>query len=497
MTVRRLNGFLTRFYRALRAWRPTGLFVSLLLTVILLAQVVPAQDESEAAKDSGSVAVVSVTASGNNCLPLEPAKQHWTDRWICDRIVLDNGLTVLNVTAPASAEFFLCMTGRRPIPKVEKEAMALAYFCMDYLSYTLARYKYVLGTDLVDGFPFHTDTASLLDIELSSMQYPDRTLTILEGDSNELASAFKLLASALSEQTVDSSTFHLTTERPTHLRDPGLGKARDSAVAVFNQTLLASDHATLLSHEPGDPSSVIDLNRFTNFRRRFFSPENLIVAVVSPLDSSAVFSDATKILSQLSPDTKPFDPFPTPEPPLSAHEVNTPTVMGETVVVAGGLVPGSGSADYLPLKVATRILSHRLRDYLRDKRNMMEWAGVATEWLPEFGWYYVFAQSDSADARGVLGRLRLQAEKLALDGPVGDEVACVQVELWEAYRTLCSDGKEAVLLLLLSELSGAPLMTGNEYLEALAKVDEATVRRGAARYFRPDLWTISIVEPTP
>jgi predicted Zn-dependent peptidase len=165
-----------------------------------------------------------------------------------------------------------------------------------------------------------------------------------------------------------------------------------------------------------------------------------------------------------------------------------PIAKEQIAIRVGGRLPGIASDATLDLRVAASILSSRLFASLREKQGLAYSTGASAQFDHNFGWYYLSIGTGADNYDLARDGLALQTEKLAFDGPNQDEVSRTGNQIWGRLMSARLSRINQAYYLGLNEFYGRPLDWNVLLLERLTQVTPASVRRVAARYFRPEIW---------
>lgn len=270
----------------------------------------------------------------------------------------------------------------------------------------------------------------------------------------------------------------------------------DRAVAELANKNAFAGHP-YLNRQLGFEASVapLDATRLRDYWRGLITRDRLLVVVVGDLDQVELRAKLEPTLAAL-PAHGPRGPYvETPPPALSlsrpgveftAAELPTSYVLG---LFQG---PPATSPDYAPLVAAVRILSNRLFEEVRTKRNLTY--AVSARFYNSFANYgqiYVTAQ----DPPRTLGVMFEQIQRMQ-DEPVSARDLEDQINLYVTgyYMDLQSNAAQADLLGHWEIVAG-----GREYadqmLDRLRQVTAADIQRVARQYLHN--FRFGVVGPQP
>jgi zinc protease len=251
--------------------------------------------------------------------------------------------------------------------------------------------------------------------------------------------------------------------------------------------------------QSGTPETLARISRddLLAFHRRYFVPNNTILAVVGDVTEDEAFAGITKAFGDWQRGDIPAEAV--TQPPDSTRRiviVNKPDAV-QTEVRAGHIGIRRNHADYMPLNLATRILggegANRLHQVLRTERGLTYGAQAEMNTLREAGAIEASTNTRSEATAEVLRLMvdefwRLQRERVG------------QRELAEAknYMTgsfpLTIETADAIATQVLNVLFyGLPVEQLQSFRERVNAVTSDEVQRVSKFYLRPDRLSIVLV----
>ena len=232
----------------------------------------------------------------------------------------------------------------------------------------------------------------------------------------------------------------------------------------------------------GTPSSLGAISRqaLTDWHRQRFTKENLLLVVVGNVDRE----DLTKKIAAS------FGSLPTrggSAPTLRSLGAITPDVVVvnrelPTNYIAGFFsAPPPSSADYAAMKVATDILSHRLFEEVRTKRNLSYAVSASLDnRASNFGALYVTAVEPDTTLKVMFSEVRrLQREPLS-QTDLAEEVNTFLTRFWMAQQSNMGQAQQLGLF----ELLGGGWQNLARFADAVKRVTPTDVQRVASQYMQ-------------
>ncbi len=258
---------------------------------------------------------------------------------------------------------------------------------------------------------------------------------------------------------------------------------RDVARANFYETLFQGS----LFGRPvmGSKESIASITSedLRVHHKKFYSPGNMIVAIVSGRPIDEVRQWVMNTLGSLSAER-------IESAPLLAYKVMTGQVTNHVELpkeqinlYVGGLLPGATDKDASALRVATSVLSERLYKTIRERDGLAYSVGAGLQFDKQVGWYYCVMGTGAENYQKAVDGIRLEVDKLRLDGPTLSELRRAKNSYWgRLMRSKLSAVNQAYYLGVEADL-GQGIGHDADLLTDLAEVSASDVRRVASKYF--------------
>jgi zinc protease len=251
--------------------------------------------------------------------------------------------------------------------------------------------------------------------------------------------------------------------------------------------------------QSGTPETLTRISRddLFAFHRRYFVPNNTILAVVGDLTDEEAFAGVTKAFGDWQRGEIPAEAaMAPPDPTRRIVIVNKPDAV-QTEVRVGHIGIRRNHADYMPLNLATRILggegANRLHQVLRTERGLTYGAQAEMNTLRETGAIEASTNTRS-EATGEVLRLmvdefwRLQRER------VGERELAEAKNYMTGSFPLTIETADAIATQVLNVLFyGLPVEQLQSFRERVNGVTTDEVQRVSRFYLRPDRLAIVLV----
>jgi zinc protease len=233
------------------------------------------------------------------------------------------------------------------------------------------------------------------------------------------------------------------------------------------------------------------------FHRRYFAPNNALMAIVGDVTNDEAFAAAERVLGGW--ERRPIDPPMFAEPPKPARRViviDKPDAV-QTEIRIGHLGIARKHSDYMPLNLAVKILggegSNRLHRVLRTERGLTYGASADMDTFRDNG--NIVAETDTrSEATGEVVRLivdeffRLQRER-----PYERELSDAQAYLTGSFPLTIETPNAIATQVLNALFYGLPLAELQTYRARVNNVDVDDIERVSRYYLQPDRLSIVLV----
>ncbi len=449
----------------------------------------PTEAEVLAHFDTATYGKFDLTIGAELIYPsLDSVSMELVDNAIYHREVLENGLTVIIKSSPDSRVFAVNLLGRNRTANEPAGKTGIT----DFVNRCLEK-----GTTSRDAAQLARELASIgANLTLTDnpwIPFDDRyttrqfAFTKFETIESYAAEGFKLLTDLVTHPAFDSVEVENVRSEMMGILGRNSGSTSEAARNLFYETMFPG-HA-FARPIMGSPRTIgmIGIDDLRAHHACFYSPQNIILTVVTSRDTSEVMN---WVRSQWSGFTNACELVDSPTAPEttasgSAHKA----IEKEQVAIqVGGQLPGADSEDALDLRVATSILSTRLYLTLREKQGLAYSTGAGTGFERNFGWYALAIGTGSDNYATAKEGLVLQTEKLAFDGPTESEVTRARNQIWGRLMSAKLSRINQAYYLGLNEMYDRSVSWDGELLNRLDQVTTVSIRNVASRYFRPEVW---------
>jgi len=276
-----------------------------------------------------------------------------------------------------------------------------------------------------------------------------------------------------------------------------LGRGKGST----RQTVRDLFYATLFKDHPygrpilGTPQTIGSITRddLIEFHRRFYSPNNLIITVVTNLRAEEMlakieraFGDMKRVEFSL-PDISP------PEKPTSPVEAKKRMEKEQVYIYLGGLLPGISSPEVAPLKVMNSILSSRLGLNLREKKGLAYSVGSSVNFDRQFGWFIISMGTRPRNYRIALEGILAEMKKIKEKQITPEELEKAKNGIWGSMLFYRLSRVNQAYFMGVNEFKGVGYDYEKKYIEKIRAVTIDQVKEVAERYLDTEDYVLAVV----
>lgn len=260
-------------------------------------------------------------------------------------------------------------------------------------------------------------------------------------------------------------------------------------------------YATLFKDHPygkpilGNGMSIGSITRddLVAFHQKFYSPNNMIIAVVCNDPAADMMSKMEKAFGSM-----PRFDFPEPQilppSPLSAPvKAEKPMEKEQVYIYLGEPMPGIESPDVFALDLMNSILSSRLGLNLREQKGLAYSVGSSINFDRSFGWFITAMGTQPQNYQVALDGILEEMKKIKAEKVTEQELEKAKNGIWGN-----------MLMYRLSRISQAYYMCMNEfkevgydyddkYIDALRKVTVDQVKQAAEKYLNTENYVLAVV----
>jgi len=414
------------------------------------------------------------------------------------REVYDNGLTIIIKSAPGNEVFAMNVIGKgRTINEPEVKAGITDFVNRSLEKGTINRNAQQLTNDLA----LIGANVTLYDNPWIPYddRYTSRRFSFLKFETiDEFArTGFNLFNEMLLQPSFDS----IEVENVRQAMLGVLGRKATSARYIAKNQFFTSLFPNHKFARPvmGDMQSInmITVDDLINHHRWFYSPENIIVSIVSgrPLGEIKGWIDSSLALVPKEHVEDTFYGF--TGNTATKDSSHTELDKEQITILIGGSLPDARHSDAVSISVASSILSNKLYLNLRERQGLAYSVGAGASFDREIGWYYSSIGTANTNYQKAIDGILLEIEKLQFDGPTMSELNRARNKIWGRLQSAKLSAINQAYYLGLNEYEGLPLDYDSRLLASLSSITADKIRRIASQYFRIDHYILSTAGKLP
>jgi zinc protease len=249
----------------------------------------------------------------------------------------------------------------------------------------------------------------------------------------------------------------------------------------------------------GTPETIAAITRqdLIDFHRRYFTPNNMILAIVGDVTNTEAFAAAQRVFGSWPraavPAVKAADP---PAPTHRIVVVDKPDAV-QTEIRVGQIAIPRKHPDYLAWDLAVRILggegANRLHRVLRSERGLTYGASAETEARKQAGDFVAETDTRTETTGEALRIIREEMVRLQTIPVSPRELGDAQAYLAGSFPLTIETPNDIAVQVLNAVFFELPLDEIGTFHTRVVSVTPADVQRVARQYIRPDSLSIVLV----
>jgi zinc protease len=287
-----------------------------------------------------------------------------------------------------------------------------------------------------------------------------------------------------------------------------IGKTKQEMMSILgrgkgstSETCRDLFYSTLFKDHPygkpimGDAQSIGSITRddLTDFHKKFYSPNNLIITVVTNLDANQMMNKIKNAFGNMSKIDFPQPQVPSPSPLDSAIKVEKLMEKEQVYIYLGEPMPVIKSSDAFALDLMNSILSSRLGLNLREVKGLAYSVGSSLHFDKDFGWFIASIgtrpQNYQEALDGILGEMKkIREEKVS-----PEELEKAKNGIWGSMLFYRLSRINQAYYMGVNEFRGVGYDYDDKYIETLRKVTVDQVKEAAEKYLNTDNYVLAVV----
>jgi len=275
-----------------------------------------------------------------------------------------------------------------------------------------------------------------------------------------------------------------------------LGRSKGST----SETCRELFYATLFKDHPygkpilGDAQNIGSITRddLIEFHKKFYSPNNMIITVVTNLPADQMMDKIKKAFGNMSKVDFPQPQIPSPQPLTSSTKVEKVMEKEQVYIYLGEPMPGIESPDVFALDLMSSILSSRLGLNLREIKGLAYSVGSSVNFDKDFGWFIAAMGTRPQNYQVALDGILEEMRKIKAENVSPEELEKAKNGIWGSMLMYRLSRISQAYYMGVNEFKGVGYDYDKTYVENLKKVTVNQVKQAAEKYLNTDNYVLAV-----
>ena len=245
----------------------------------------------------------------------------------------------------------------------------------------------------------------------------------------------------------------------------------------------------------GDENTINSITQadLIDFHKKFYSPKNMILTVVTSLPTDQVLALIKNNFADIAPVDFATPSIPQPKAISSPAEVTKEMKKEQVYLYLGNLLPGIDSPDAPALEVANSILSSRLGLNLREKKGLAYSVGSSVNFNRDFGWFIASIGTRPKNYKEAFDGILNEMNQLK-ENPINEnELETAKNSLWGNLLFYRLSRINQAYYMDVNEFLGVGYDYDEKHLEKIRAVTKEMVKEAAQKYLDTKNYVLSVV----
>jgi zinc protease len=245
----------------------------------------------------------------------------------------------------------------------------------------------------------------------------------------------------------------------------------------------------------GDESTInsITQNDLVDFHKKFYSPKNMILTVVTSLPPDKVLTLIKSNFGDLPPVDFSSPSIPQPKMITLPVEVKKEMKKEQVYIYLGNLLPGLNNPEVPALEVANSILSTRLGLNLREKKGLAYSVGSSVNFDKDFGWFTASIGTRPKNYKEALDGILNEINQLKENPVMEKELERAKNSLWGNLLFYRLSRINQAYYMGVNEFLGPGYDYDEKYIEKIRSVPIEKVQEVAQKYLDTKNYVLAVV----
>jgi zinc protease len=276
-----------------------------------------------------------------------------------------------------------------------------------------------------------------------------------------------------------------------------LGRSKGST----SETCRDLFYSTLFKNHPygkpimGDAQTIgsITHDDLIEFDKRFYSPNNMIITVVTNLPADQMMDKIKNTFGNMPKIDFPEPQIPPPAPLSAPIKVEKMMEKEQVYIYLGEPMPGISSPDVYSLDLMNSILSSRLGLNLREIKGLAYSVGSSTQFDKDFGWFIAAMGTRPQNYQVAVDGILEEMRKIKQEKVTPDELEKAKNGIWGSMLFYRLSRINQAYYMGVNEFRGVGYDYDDKYIENLRKVTIDQVKQVAEKYLNTDNYVLAVV----
>jgi zinc protease len=271
------------------------------------------------------------------------------------------------------------------------------------------------------------------------------------------------------------------------------GSTSESCRSLFYSTLF-KDHPY---GKPimGDAMSIGSITRddLVTFHQKFYSPNNMILAVVSNLPADQMMDKIKNTFGKTPRFDFPEPQIPPPAPLTAPVKVEREVEKEQVYIYLGEPMPGIESPDVYALDLMNSVLSSRLGLNLREKQGLAYSVGSSVNFDRDFGWFIAAVGTRPQNYQVALDGILQEMKNIKSENVTEAELEKAKNGIWGSMLMYRLSRVNQAFYMCVNEFKGVGYDYDDKYIGNLRKVTIDQVKQTAEKDLNTDNYVLAVV----
>lgn len=275
------------------------------------------------------------------------------------------------------------------------------------------------------------------------------------------------------------------------------GSTRQTVRNLFYSTLFPKDHPY---SKPimGSQRTVGMIGRedLVAFHRTFYSPNNLIITMVTNLPAQEMMGKIQNAFGDMPRVDFPAPVIPAPDSLTMMVKAQDIMEKEQVYIYLGRPLPGIFSGDVPALKVMDEILSSRLALNLREKQGLAYSVGSSASFDKQFGWFVASIGTRPQNYQVALKGILAEMEKMKEETATPEELEKAKNGIWGSSLFYRLSRVNQAYFMSVSEFKEVGYDYDQRYIDHIRQVTAEQVQQAAQKYLDTENYVLAVVGKT-